>query len=342
MFDNVRKSPASVKRLIVLSAMCALSVLATALFPTAAKSEAHAIYLLTNESYVSVDHPSVDVFLTDAQAELIAHEDGNDLLINAGLTVTVSYQDETFTTISEEETIRDLLERMNIEPSPLEMVAVEFEEDSLNIEISSEFVFYEHITSTTEHEVIYQYVNDKPDWYESIIQSGSDGVYSEVYEIIYQDGTEVGRHLIDVTDTKPVTAIIEKGTIENFANNDDPVASIVTNEDGSGVITLENGETITFNQKRTMKATAYNSDEPGLTNRTATGTTTRVGVVAVDKKVIPLGTKLYIVSEDGYCVYGFAVAEDTGVRGNRVDLYMNSIQECIQFGVRNCTVYILD
>lgn len=342
MFDNVRKKPASVKRLIVLSAMCALSVLATALFPTAAKSEAHAIYLLTNESYVSVDHPSVDVFLTDAQAELIAHKDGNDLLINAGLTVTVSYQDETFTTISEEETIRDLLERMNIEPSPLEMVAVEFEEDSLNIEISSEFVFYEHITSTTEHEVIYQYVNDKPDWYESIIQSGSDGVYSEVYEIIYQDGTEVGRHLIDVTDTKPVTAIIEKGTIENFANNDDPVASIVTNEDGSGVITLENGETITFNQKRTMKATAYNSDEPGLTNRTATGTTTRVGVVAVDKKVIPLGTKLYIVSEDGYCVYGFAVAEDTGVRGNRVDLYMNSIQECIQFGVRNCTVYILD
>lgn len=342
MFDNVRKSPASVKRLIVLSAMCALAVLATALFPTAAKSEAHAMYLLTNDSYVSVDHPSVDVFLTDAQAELIAHEDGNDLLINAGFAVTISYQDETIHTISEDETIRELLERMNIEPSPLEMVAVEFEEEALNIEISSEFVFYEHITSTTEHEVIYQYVNDKPDWYESVIQPGHDGVYSEVYEIIYQDGIEVGRHLIDVTDTKPVTAVIEKGTIANFANNDDPVASIVTNEDGSGVITLENGETITFNEKRTMKATAYNSDEPGLTNRTATGTTTRVGVVAVDRKVIPLGTKLYIVSDDGYCVYGFAVAEDTGVRGNRVDLYMNSIEECLQFGVRNCTVYILD
>ena len=342
MFDNIMKNPASVKRLIVLSAVCTLFILVTALFPTAAKNEAHAMYLLTNDSYVSVDHPSVDVFLTDAQAELIAHEDGNDLLITAGLAVTVSYQEETVTTTSEEETVRELLERMRIEPSPLEMVAVEFEEEALYIEISSEFVFYEHINSYTEHEVVYRYAEDKPDWYEAVIQSGSDGVYSEVYEIIYQDGEEVGRHLIDVIDTEPVTAIIEKGTLPNFANNDDAVASITTNADGSGVLTLENGQTVTFNGTRTMKATAYNSEEPGLTNRTASGTTTHVGVVAVDRKVIPLGTKLYIVSDDGYCVYGFAIAEDTGVRGNRVDLYMDSIEECIQFGVRNCTVYILD
>ena len=342
MFDNIRKHPASVKRLVVLSAVCVLLVLATALLPAATKNEAHAMYLLTNDSYVAVDHPSVDVFLTDAQAELIAHEDGNDLLIPADLAVTVSYLGEMITTTSEEESVRELLDRMNIHPSPLEMVAVEFGEDSLDIEISSEFVFYEHINTYTEHEVIYRYVNDKPDWYESVLQPGSDGVYSEVYEIIYQDGVEIGRHLIDMVDTEPVTAIIEKGTIANFAHNSDPVASITTNEDGSGIITLENGEIITFNEKRTMKATAYNSEEPGLTNRTASGTTTRVGVVAVDRKNIPLGTKLYIVSNDGYCVYGFAIAEDTGVRGNRVDLYMDSIEECNRFGVRNCTVYILD
>lgn len=342
MFDKITKNSASVKRLLLLSTACALVVLATALLPTVAKTEASAMYLLANDSYVSVDHPSVDVFLTDAQAELISHEDGNDLLINEGLSVVISYQGERLTTLSEAETIRELLDRMEIDPSPLEMVAVEFSEDALYIEIASEFVFYEHITSVTEHEVIYQYNADKPDWYESVIQPGIDGVYSEVYEIIYQDGVETGRHLIEVVDTEPVTAIIEKGTIPNFANNDDPVASITTNEDGSGIITLENGQTITFNEVRTMKATAYNSDEPGLTNYTYSGTTTHVGVVAVDKKVIPLGTKLFIVSNDGYCVYGFAIAEDTGVRGNRVDLYMDSIAECIQFGVRNCSVYILD
>jgi len=64
--------------------------------------------------------------------------------------------------------------------------------------------------------------------------------------------------------------------------------------------------------------------------------------VAVDRKTLPLGTKVYVVSNDGYCLYGFAIAEDTGVRGNVIDLYMDTYEECVQFGVRECTVYILD
>lgn len=62
--------------------------------------------------------------------------------------------------------------------------------------------------------------------------------------------------------------------------------------------------------------------------------------MAVDKKVIPLGTKMYIVTNDGV-VYGTAVAEDTGVKGNKVDLYYETYQQCINFGRRSCTVYIL-
>lgn len=342
MFNNLKRSAVNARHMIAVVAVCALSILALALMPNATEYDASAMYIFANNSYVAVDHPSVDVFLTDAQAELISHENGNDLLLTAGLNAEIHYQDETLETVSEDETVRELLDRMNIQPSPLEMVALEFGENSVSVRIDSEFVFYEYVNSFTEHEVIYQYVDDKPDWYEAVIQPGSDGVYSEVYEVIYQDGEETGRHLIDIIDTEPVTEIVEKGTLANFANNDDAVASITTNEDGTGVIALENGKTITFSEARTMRGTAYNSDEPGLGTITASGTTVHVGVVAVDKKVIPLGTKLYIVSNDGAYTYGFAIAEDTGVRGNHVDLYMNSIPECIQFGVRNCTVYILD
>ncbi len=342
MFEWIKAAATRAKRLLFIVVACVLSLAAIALVPASKKNDASAMYLLTNDSYVPVDHPSITVFLTDADAELISHENGNDLLLSAGMDVSVSYNRETVATISLEETVRDLLERIGIYPSPLEMVALAFGENTLSIEIASEFVFFEHINSVTEHEVIYQYNSDKPEWYEEVIQPGSDGIYSEVYEIVYQDGVETGRQLIEVTDTEPVTAIIEKGTIPNFANNDDPVSSITTNEDGTGFITLENGQIITFNAVRTMKATAYNCNEPGLGTVTASGTTVHRGVVAVDRKIIPLGTKLYIVSNDGYCVYGFAIAEDTGVRGERVDLYMNSIEECIQFGVRNCTVYILD
>lgn len=330
------------RHLLLITTVCIVSLVAVALLPTSEKYEAHAMYLLTNDSYISVDHPSVDIFLTDADAELISHEDGNDLLLSAGLEVTVTYNGEVISTISEAETVRTLLERLNVYPSPLEMVALAFGENTLNIEIASEFVFYEHISSVTEHEVIYQYNEDKPDWYEEVIQPGSDGIYRETYEIVYQDGVETGRQLIEVVDTEPVPAIIEKGTIPNFANNDDPVASITTNEDGTGFITLENGQIITFNAVRTMKGTAYNCDEPGLGTITASGTTVHWGVVAVDRRVIPLGTKLYIVSNDGYLVYGFAIAEDTGVRGEHVDLYMENWDDMINFGIRDCTVYILD
>ena len=68
------------------------------------------------------------------------------------------------------------------------------------------------------------------------------------------------------------------------------------------------------------------------------------GVVAVDTRVIPLGTRLYIEAADGSWVYGSAVAGDTGgaIRGNKVDLFFNTRQECLNFGRRTARVYILE
>ena len=96
----------------------------------------------------------------------------------------------------------------------------------------------------------------------------------------------------------------------------------------------------------TCEATAYTSaaDECGKSDGiTASGAMFEVGVVAVDPRVIPLGTKLYIESVDGKYVYGYCTALDTGgaIKGNKVDLAMNTKSECFQFGRRKVTVYIL-
>lgn len=342
MFERSKKAASLMKRLIAVAAVPALSVLALSLAPHPTDNDASAMYVVTDDAYVHVDDLTADVFLTDSSAELVSREDGNDLLLSAGQDVTVTYQDAATSAVSREETVSQLLSRLGIQPSPLEMVSVAFLDSGVEINISSELVFYEHVSTVTEHEVVYQYNNQKPDWYENVIQEGSDGEYSETYEIIYQDGVETARQLIDVVDTQPVPAIIEKGTIANFANNSDPVASIDTNDDGSGTITLENGQVLTFSEARTMKGTAYTAGEGKVGTITATGTTVRLGVVAVDRKVLPLGTKVYVVSNDGQYTYGFAIAEDTGVRGNMIDLYMNTYNDCIQFGVRDCTVYVLD
>ncbi len=61
------------------------------------------------------------------------------------------------------------------------------------------------------------------------------------------------------------------------------------------------------------------------------------GVVAVDTRFIPLGTRLYIPG------YGLAVAADRGsaIKGNRIDLCFNTYAEAVRFGRRIVEVYIL-
>ncbi len=112
-------------------------------------------------------------------------------------------------------------------------------------------------------------------------------------------------------------------------------------EVSENTITTSNGTTYTYSQKLTVKATAYSCE--GYTGYTYSGTVARVGAIAVDPNYIPLGTKMYIVSNDGQYVYGYCVAEDTGsaIKGYKVDLYFNTIAECYAFGVRTCTLYIL-
>jgi 3D (Asp-Asp-Asp) domain-containing protein len=63
-----------------------------------------------------------------------------------------------------------------------------------------------------------------------------------------------------------------------------------------------------------------------------------MGRVAVDPSVIDLGTWLYIEG------YGLCQAADTGgaIKGNKIDLYMNSTSDCHQWGVRNKKVYVLE
>jgi 3D (Asp-Asp-Asp) domain-containing protein len=114
---------------------------------------------------------------------------------------------------------------------------------------------------------------------------------------------------------------------------------------GNGVIITADGDVLTYVDEISSLATAYTCEGWGRPGITATGTIARVGEIAVDPKYIPYGTRVFIVSEDGEYVYGVATAEDTGhpdfICGYRIDLYMDTEYECIQFGARRCRVYVL-
>ena len=95
---------------------------------------------------------------------------------------------------------------------------------------------------------------------------------------------------------------------------------------------------MTYKSHYTMEATAYIPSDGGGSGITATGMVAQHGVVAVDPDVIPLGSHVFIPG------YGVAVAGDTGgaIRGNRIDLCMNTYHEAISFGRGVVDVYILD
>lgn len=94
---------------------------------------------------------------------------------------------------------------------------------------------------------------------------------------------------------------------------------------------------MTFTKQINAKVTAYTPYDAGCNGITATGRKAGYGIVAVDPKVIPLGTKVYIPG------YGVGLAADTGgaIKGNRVDVCYVTKSEAFTWGVKNVPVYIL-
>lgn len=161
---------------------------------------------------------------------------------------------------------------------------------------------------------------------------GVNGLENIVYRDLYHNGEFVERNIASQeVVVEPVNKVVKKGTKQRPIPA--PRNTSVT-------------PPTSYVNMITCRATAYDGsyETLGKTNpRTALGRVPTVGTVAVDPRVIPLGTKLYITSSDGSYVYGYGFAGDTGgaIKGNRVDLFMGSRAEALSFGSRSVNVYIL-
>lgn len=306
-----------------------------------AADHAAAVYILPGEGEpaVAVNEESAEGLLSARLVHLSGSEDGFDTRLTAGQTVTVTHGGETVTAEARNETVARLLDRLHITPSPLEMVAVDADADGVTLTVASDIVYYDRVEEPAPHGTVRVANSSLPKGTEQVVREGVDGVRTSVYEVVWSGGEEISRQFVEEIASTAVDEVVEYGTAVTETRA--PIASVSKNADGSGYLTLTDGSTLAFSGVRSMTATAYTAGEPGVGYTTASGTFVKVGVVAVDRKVIPLGTKLYITTPDGSIVYGTAVAEDTGVRGNIVDLYYDTYEECINFGRRTCDVYIL-
>jgi uncharacterized protein YabE (DUF348 family) len=165
---------------------------------------------------------------------------------------------------------------------------------------------------TIAYETVSRVDPDIPMGQKKVLQDGENGQEKIVTTLIIENGQ-----------------IVSKNTTSTVIKQAKP-RIILT---GSMLVASRGGVDFAYTKKLRMLATAYTHTG----NLTAMDTKPRVGVAAVDPDVIPLGSRLYI---DGY---GFARAEDTGgaIKGNKIDLFMESQSEADRYGRKWVTVYVL-
>ena len=312
---------------------------------TFAMVHADALYILTGagDETVLLDETAEAPDFSSQMVYVGSGANGYELTLKAGRPVRIQYGNTILGTTAQGETVSELLARFDIIPGPLDGVLVDIGESRITLTVGSDLTYYEARTRTQGYETQRVATPDLLQGQEEVVQAGKIGISTDIYEVVWSNGHEISRQWVEQVESTAVTEIIRYGTSVTSVDPSDKLVNVSTGSDGSGVLTFASGATMKFSQARTMKCTAYTAGHDGVGTRTATGTTVHRGTVAVDQRYIPLGTRMFIVTEKGSYVYGMAKAEDTGMRGdNKLDLYMDTYAECINFGRRDCKVYILN
>lgn len=158
-----------------------------------------------------------------------------------------------------------------------------------------------------------------------VVAEGRPGLVERIARLWLEDGRVRSREILStVWLRRPGTRVVALGTRP-------VVRSFVTSR----------GQVVRYTEVLEMTATAYypGPESCGVNAKgiTRTGARATYGVVAVDPRVIPLGTRLYVEG------YGFATALDTGsaIKGKKIDLCYDTYREAIMYGRRKVKVYIL-
>ncbi|MEI3610211.1 ubiquitin-like domain-containing protein [Pseudogracilibacillus sp. SO10305] len=159
------------------------------------------------------------------------------------------------------------------------------------------------------------------------ISEGEEGKVERTYEIVYENGEEVDRTLLEENVVqKPKNKKVAIGTKEEVET-----------------VSTSNSQEPSGGKELTMEATAYGADCAGCSGISATGMDLRGSptpkVIAVDPNVIPLGSRVWVEG------YGEAIAADTGgaIKGNIIDVLVESeAYAADNWGRRTVKVKILD
>lgn len=167
------------------------------------------------------------------------------------------------------------------------------------VKTQSRFTFkLEGITETILKKTVYINDPETEAGIDKVLEEGEDGKRVKIFKITYFEGEEYDREITSTETTPAKDKKILRGT--------KIVWKTYSSSDGE----------VRYWKKMRVYATHYDSHCLGCNEWTATGMRAGYGVIAVDPKVIPLGSRVYVPG------YGFAIAGDTGgaIKGNIIDL----------------------
>ena len=157
-------------------------------------------------------------------------------------------------------------------------------------------------------------------------EEGKAGENQLVYKITYHNGKQVEKIFVEeVVSEKPINKIVKKGTkveeVKVASSRGESSRKISSNVNSKG-------------KHMSVVATAYTGD-----SITSTGKKPKWGTIAVDPKVIPYGTKVYIPQFNKTFI-----AEDCGgaIKGNKIDIFMNDESSVYNWGRKTIDIYIVN
>ena len=257
--------------------------------------------------------------------------EGDTISIKRAVSVELTVGDKKTKIDTAENTIGDMLA---VEKEELKNQGIEFNEGvdeiapALDTEITSNLqinlvkveIKKQLASEAINFDVVLEEDSSLDSGLEEVKQEGATGEKEVLYEVVYKNGKEVSKTVKSSNEVvEPVNKIVAQGTRRTFASRD--------------------GQLLNYKSVLYVESTAYSGGGVTATGTVPVRDPNGISTIAVDPRVIPLGSLVYVEG------YGKAIAADTGgaIKGNIVDVYVNSNEEAINNWGRkyNVPVYIL-
>ena len=300
----------------------------------------YSVNTMKNKVGEAIKHARIDLmpqdYISVGLDQVLSNKDVNKVVIKKAIPINIFVDGEEINGYSWKRTVKEAIELNNILLSQNDRLSNASFSDEIYPEMNIEIIRVEEKIVKEDEEIPYSVVTKDNNYLDQgirrIVREGKDGQKEKKFKVVLENGIETAKELIDeYIISEPVDKIVELGTVMTY--------------------NTARGGPIRYTKVLDVSATSYTANfectgkNPGHPQFgiTRSGTRARRGVIAVDPRVIPLGTKVYVEIAGNIPDYGFAVAEDTGgaIKGNIIDLYFEDEETVYQWGRKRAKVYIL-